>query len=317
MLNPNIISLIVACYKDERAIPEMYKRVVETFDSLRDYDFELIFVNDGSPDNSAYAIDLIIEQDPRVKMIEHSRNFGSQAAFYSGLELCRGDYISFLDGDLQDPPELIPELVNAADSGFDVVYARRIKREMPLFIEFFYKAFYRIFSVVTPFKVPLDAGDFCLISRECADAMLQFGEQEVFIRGIRAYVGFRSCGVSYFRPERKFGRSTNSLVKNLSWAKYAITSFSTAPLSFLFCSGLVGVVLSSIFILYLVITYLLAPEKAPSGVTSILVLVVFIGSLNFLATAVVGEYVARIFYEVKNRPRFIRKSIKGFGDERV
>ena len=317
MPGPTLISLIVACYKDEHAIGEMYQRVVTTFDSLSDYEFELIFVNDGSPDNSAQEIDSVIEHDSRVKMIEHSRNFGSQAAFYSGLELCTGTYISFLDGDLQDPPELIPKLIDAANLGFDVVYAQRSKRQMPRFIELFYKAFYRIFSVVTPFQVPLDAGDFCLISRPCAEAMLQFSEHEVFVRGIRAYVGFRSCGVPYFRPERKFGRSTNSLVKNLIWAKYAITSFSTAPLSFLFVSGLVGVILSSIFILYLVAAYFLSPGNAPSGITSILVLVTFIGSLNFMATAIVGEYIARIFYEVKNRPRFVRKGTKGFNSERV
>ncbi len=310
------VSAIVACYKDGQAIPIMYERLKKTFTGLN-VDHEIIFVNDCSPDDSEEVIRSISRNDRRVLGISHSRNFGSQAAFRSGMEIATKNSCVLLDGDLQDPPELIEQFVQKWREGFDVVYGRRVKREAPLPMQIGYKLFYRLFDTFSYIKIPHDAGDFSLIDRRVAEAMLRFPERDLFLRGVRAYAGFRQMGIDYVRPERMFGRTTNSLLKNLGWAKKGILSFSYVPLDIMSSSAIILCGISLLMILGQLLAKLLFPQLAPRGFATLIILIVFFGSLNVLAVSVAGEYIAKIFEEVKQRPHFIRRSIIRDGEVRL
>ena len=309
------VSAIVACYKDNRAIPIMYDRLKATFNQLK-IDYEIIFVNDNSPDDSEEIIRGLSRRDRRVVGISHSRNFGSQAAFRSGMEIASKNACVLLDGDLQDPPELIEQFVMKWREGYDVVYGRRTKREAPLFMQFAYKAFYRVFDYFSYVPIPHDAGDFSLIDTRVVQWILKFPERDLFLRGVRAFAGFKQIGVDYVRPERMFGVSTNNLLKNIGWAKKGILSFSNTPLNILSFVGSLLLMLSLSLGVLQVITRLLFPQLAPKGVTTLLLAILFFGSVNLFALGLIGEYVAKIFEEVKQRPHFIRRSIIKDGEVR-
>jgi glycosyltransferase involved in cell wall biosynthesis len=306
------ISAVIACYKDAQAIPVMYERLSAVFADLA-VDHEIIFVNDGSPDDSAAVLKALTAKDDRVLAIEHSRNFGSQNAFLSGMEIATGDAVVLLDGDLQDPPEVIPAFVEQWREGNDVVYGRRSKREMSAVMSLACKAFYRVFRRVSYVPMPLDAGDFSLIDRRVVDELLALPETDQFLRGLRAWVGFRQTGVDYFRPERAFGRSTHSRLKNLWWAKKAIFSFSFMPIEVLSYAGAILTALSFLAVVYRIVDSWLHPE-APAGTATIVVVVAFFGSLNLLAVSLVGEYLIRMFEETKRRPKFIRRAMWHHGN---
>lgn len=305
---PRSVSAIIACYRDAEAIPYMHQRLTDTFRKLG-IDYEIIFVNDGSPDDSAEVIRAISARDPRVLGITHSRNFGSQMAFRSGMELSTKDAVVLLDGDLQDPPELIEDFYSKMDEGFDVVYGRRVKREMSWLQGLFYKFFYRIFARVSYISIPLDAGDFSLMDRRVVLWLLNSPERDLFLRGLRAYVGFRQTGIDYVRPERMFGRTTNNLIKNVDWAKKAIFSFSNSPMTMLTNTGIVMLILSGIAAVIIATLRIFVPEIAPQGATSVLIGILFFGAVNLFAIGLVGEYVAKILIEVKERPRLIRSAL--------
>ena len=302
------ISAIIACYKDEPAIPIMYRRLTDTFKKL-DVNYEIIFVNDGSPDNSADRILEISATDPHVLGITHSRNFGSQMAFRSGMEMSVMQASVLLDGDLQDPPELIEQFYHRWIDGYDVVYGRRIKRDMPFVWSVLYKAFYRIFAMLSYVEIPHDAGDFSLIDRRVVSWLLRCPERDLFLRGLRAYIGFRQTGVDYVRPKRAFGESTNNLLKNLEWAKRGIFSFSNAPLKLLSAGGTVLLCLSIVLGLIVTVLRIWIPNIAPRGATTLLLASLFFGAVNLFAIGLVGEYIAKIMEEVKARPRLIRAGL--------
>lgn len=302
------VSAIIACYKDEQAIPIMHRRLTDTFKKLG-IDYEIIFVNDCSPDDSARIIRELSEHDPHVIGISHSRNFGSQMAFRSGMELSTKDAVVLLDGDLQDPPELIEQFYQQWEEGWDVVYGRRVKREMPLFWGFMYKLFYRVFAAFSYVTIPHDAGDFSLMDKRVVGWLLNCPERDLFLRGLRAYVGFKQTGVDYVRPERMFGVSTNNLLKNIGWAKKGIFSFSDTPLNILTATGVVLFGLSTLTAIVVAILRLLFPDIAPKGITTLLIAILMFGSANLFAIGLVGEYVAKIMAEVKGRPRLIRASL--------
>jgi dolichol-phosphate mannosyltransferase len=301
------ISAVVACYKDAQAIPLMYERLSAVFSALG-VDHEIIFVNDGSPDDTASILEALTAKDRRVLAIEHSRNFGSQNAFLSGMEIATGDAVILLDGDLQDPPEVIPALYDKWREGNDVVYGRRSQREMSAPMSIACKAFYRVFRGISYVPVPLDAGDFSLMDRRVVEQLLALPETDQFLRGLRAWVGFKQTGVDYLRPERAFGRSTHSRFKNLWWAKKAIFSFSFVPIEVLGYASAMMTVLSFLAVVYQIIECELHPE-VPHGISTVVVLIAFFGSLNLVAISVVGEYLIRTFEEVKRRPKFIRKAM--------
>jgi dolichol-phosphate mannosyltransferase len=302
------ISAVVACYKDEQAIPIMHDRLVSVFNRLG-LDYEIIFVNDCSPDNSAEVIREISARDPHVIGITHTRNFGSQSSFRSGMELASKEACVLLDGDLQDPPEVIEDFVRKWREGADVVYGRRIKREMPVLVEACYRGFYRLFAAMSEVPIPKDAGDFSLMDRSVVYWMLQCEERDAFLRGLRAYVGFKQVGVDYIRPKRMFGVSTNNWIKNIGWAKKGIFSFSRMPLHLLTAFGGLAIVGTVALAITSVLIRFLFPDSAPKGITFLSLLVMFFGSTMILGIGLLGEYIGKIFEETKARPAFIRRSL--------
>jgi nucleoside-diphosphate-sugar epimerase/glycosyltransferase involved in cell wall biosynthesis len=310
------ITAVVACYRDGEAIPVMYRRLTDTFIDLG-IDYEIIFVNDASPDDSEQVIREISERDRRVLGITHSRNFGSQAAFRSGMELATKNAVVLLDGDLQDPPELIPQFVAQWKAGYDVVYGRRVSRETTFFMQRAYRAFYWAFDRFSYLSIPRDAGDFSLMDRRVVQAMLQCDERDLFLRGVRAFVGFRQTGVDYVRPKRMFGVTTNNLRRNIGWAKKGIFSFSNVPLTMLSFVGTVLFLLRLVLAAAQGVLRVVAPGSAPRGATTVIILTLLFGSLNLFAIGMIGEYLARVFEEVKRRPLYVRSSIVRDGEVRL
>ena len=302
------ISAIIACYRDEAAIPIMHARLTKTFVKIG-IDYEIIFVNDGSPDNTETLLSDLVKKDKHTVGINHSRNFSSQMAFTSGMDQSTGDAVVFLDGDLQDPPEMIEEFYKKWIKGFDVVYGIRTKREAPLLMQIAYKLFYRIFHDMSYISIPLDAGDFSLIDRKVVDVLKTFPERDRFLRGLRAWVGFKQIGIPYNRRERMFGKTTNNFYKNFVWATKGIFSFSYVPIQMMTLISLLAFLISFCAMMVQIALRIILPDLAPKGTTTILIAVLFIGSIQLLGISILGEYIGKIFEEVKQRPKYIVKNI--------
>jgi glycosyltransferase involved in cell wall biosynthesis len=302
------ISAIIACYRDAPAVPFMHERLTAVFNKL-DVDYEIIFVNDNSPDNAYEVLAELASRDEKVVVINHSRNFGSQGVFTSGMYLATGDAVILLDGDLQDPPELIEDFFQKWQEGYDVVYGVRVKRDVTPFLRVAYKAFYRLFAKLAYISVPLDAGDFSLIDRRVVEVLNALPEKNRFLRGLRAWVGFKQIGVPYVRPERMFGRTTNSFLKNLGWARKAIVSFSYVPLDVITWLAFFCVIGSLLAAILQIILRILDPSLVPGGFTTLIVLILFMGGIQLLCLSIIGSYLAHIYDEVKHRPSFIVESI--------
>jgi dolichol-phosphate mannosyltransferase len=312
---PSKLSAVIACYRDAPAIPFMYERLTSVFSKIG-VDYEIIFVNDKSPDNALEILTELAQVDKKVIVINHTRNFGSQNAFTSGMRIATGDAVILLDGDLQDPPELIEPFFHKWQEGYDVVYGVRLKRKATLFLQVAYKVFYRLFRATAYVPIPLDAGDFSLLNRRVVDVLNSLPENNRFIRGLRTWVGFKQTGIPYVRPERMFGRTTNSLLKNLAWARKAILSFSYAPLELITLLAILTVGFSLLGIVFQVALRIFAPELVPSGFTTLIILILFIGGIQLLCLSIIGSYLAHIFDEVKHRPPFIVDSILNLPPEK-
>src|SRR5271157_5375522 len=256
------LTAIIACYGDAPAVPIMYQRLVAVFAKIG-VDYEIVFVDDCSPDNADEVLAELAGRDRKVVVIRHSRNFGSQNAFTSGMRIATGDAVVLLDGDLQDPPELIENFYQRWLEGFDVVHGVRVKREATRLMQFLYKAFYRVFRAASYMSVPLDAGDFSLMDRRVVDALNSLPENNRFLRGLRAWVGFRQTGVPYERPERMFGTTTNSPLRNLGWARKAIFSFSYVPIELMTALAAIVVIISVLAALYQIAFRLIKPHATP------------------------------------------------------
>jgi dolichol-phosphate mannosyltransferase len=224
------------------------------------------------------------------------------------MEIATGDAVVLMDGDLQDPPEIIPSFIEEWLKGNDVVYGRRVKRETSWFMGLSYRLFYRVFAKMANIRIPLDAGDFSLIDRRVVEHLIRLPEKEQFLRGLRAWVGFKQVGVDYVRPERPFGHSTNNIRRNIGWAKKGIFSFSYVPLEIMSYIGLFLTGLSMVATVFQIAARLLRPD-IPHGITTIIVLVLFFGGANLLGLAVIGEYLAKVVDETKSRPKFIRDNV--------
>ena len=301
------ISAVIACYKDGEAIPIMHNRLTDVFQKIG-CKYEIIFVNDGSPDDTENILEDICSKDLNTTAIFHSRNFNSQNAFTSGMKQATGDAVVLLDGDLQDPPELIENFTKKWMEGYDVVYGSRIKRDASKIMNYAYKIFYRIFNKLSDLEIPLDAGDFSLMDRKVVNEINKTTETDRFIRGLRAWVGFNQIGVPYVRPERKFGISTNNFFMNMKWAKKGIFSFSYFPLEFMSIFSYVIVLISALALLIYLISYFIVPEP-PKGITTLIVLVLFIGGVQLLSISILSEYIGKILEETKKRPNYIVKKI--------
>ena len=302
-----MISAIIACYRDEQAIPHMYQRLTDTFHKIQ-VDYEIIFVNDGSPDDTERVLAELVDKDRHVIAVNHSRNFSSQMAFTSGMDIAAGNAVVLLDGDLQDPPELIEKLYEKWQEGYDVVYGVRAKREAPLLMQMAYKLFYKLFHMMSYVQMPLDAGDFSLMDKKVVEQLKQFPERDRFLRGLRAWVGFRQTGVVYTRPERMFGKSTNNFLRNFNWASKGIFSFSYIPLEIITFLSFITFLAALLGIIVQIILRIMLPTT-PQGITTVLVVVLFVGAIQLLSLSILGQYIGKIFEEVKQRPKYIVKSV--------
>lgn len=301
------ISIVSACYNESANIQSLYERITKTINDS--YELEIIYVDNDSQDNSAEIYRKLADEDSRVKVIFMSRNFGTpQTSYFAGLEYSSGDAVVLIDGDLQDPPEIIPKLIAKWEEGYDVVYGIRKKRKGRIYMQLAYKLFYRAFKKLAYISIPLDAGEFGLMDRKVVDEIKKFPESEVYIRGLRAYTGFKQTGIEYIREARKAGYSTTNFIRDIGWAKKLIINFSYKPLewisyvafiTFIFALGL------GILNLFLYITN----PKQSSGTPTIIFAVLFLGSVQLLSLSIIGEYLSRISLEVKKRPRYIIKEI--------
>ena len=307
MLTLKTVSVVVACYRDAGSVKEMYRRLTETLAQVTP-SYEIIFVNDASPDNAEELLNEIAAEDNRVTVISHSRNFGSQMAFTSGMRQSVGEAVVLMDGDLQDPPEVIPALFAEWVKGYDVVYGVRASRQENARMQALRRWFYRVYRHLSYVDVPLDAGDFSVMSRRVVDCILLMPERDRFLRGLRSWVGFHQTGVPYVRAERFAGESTNSWLDNLRWAKRAIFSLSYQPLELISLLAFIVTLLTAIAIVVYLLLYFAIPN-APRGFMTLLVAVLFIGAVQVFSLSIIAEYLGRIFEEVKQRPHFIVRNI--------
>ncbi len=309
MLTDRKLSIVITCYRDEGNIEEMYRRLTMALQSVAS-NYEIIYVNDASPDNSLEILRKLAAADPKLTVINQARNFGAQAAFTAGMVQALGDAVVLMDGDLQDPPELIAEFVKKWQEGHDVVYGVRRNREksMGKLNEWLYHRFYMLFRRLSYVRIPEDAGEFSLMDRKVVDHINALPERDRLLRGLRAWVGFTQTGVEYTRPERHWGKSTNSFWKNMRWAKKAIFSFSYEPLEWVSYLAVGVMCISLIGMIFYIIGFLVYPQ-VPRGLTTVFVLVLFLGSVQLLSLSIIAEYVGRIFEETKQRPRYITKEV--------
>jgi polyisoprenyl-phosphate glycosyltransferase len=301
------LSAVIACYRDAPAVPIMHARLTAVFQKIG-VEYEIIFVNDCSPDDAATVLADLAARDDHVIVINHARNFGSQNAFTSGMRIATGDAVILLDGDLQDPPEMIESFYQRWCDGYDVVYGQRVKRDATLFLQLAYKLFYRVFRATSYVAVPVDAGDFSLMDRRVVDALNSLPENNRFLRGLRAWVGFKQVGVPYVRPERMFGRTTNSFLRNLGWARKGIFSFSYAPLELITVLALLIVAISVCAIIVQIVIRLVRPDLVPSGFTTIIIIILFMSGIQLLCLGIIGSYLAHTYDEVKHRPPYVVES---------
>lgn len=307
-------SVVVPIWNEELVIPELYTRVVETMESTGET-WELICVNDGSRDQSLSMLIALHDKDPRVRVIDFSRNFGHQIAITAGADFADGDAVIVMDADLQDPPDVVLRLIQKWREGYEVVYAQRTKREGETRFKLWTaKAFYRLLRGITEVDIPVDAGDFRLMDRRVVLAMRRLREKHRFMRGLSSWVGFRQIGVDYERAERFAGETKYPLRKMVRLAVAAITSFSFVPLQL---ATWTGFVLAGISVLAILITVILRLSGSQFflGQATTLVAVLFMGGIQLIFLGIIGEYIGRVFDEVKDRPLYIVSHAYGFVGE--
>jgi dolichol-phosphate mannosyltransferase len=305
------LSIVVPCYNEEGCLAELHRRVSTAARVAVGSDYEIVFVNDGSRDASWELMKMLAAEDRHLVAINLSRNHGHQLALTAGLDLCSGNRILIIDADLQDPPELLPAMMEEMDrNAADVVYAvRRERAGETAFKKATAKIFYRALSRITDVEIPVDAGDFRLMSRRALDAFLSLPEQARFIRGMVAWVGFRQIPFLYDRAQRHAGETKYPLRKMLAFALDAVTGFSTAPLRMASHIGLWLVAASVLLILY--IAYGFLTGSAIQGWTSLMLVVVVLGAVQMFVLGMIGEYLGRLFIEAKRRPLYIVADIAG------
>jgi len=304
MPNSPKISIIAPIYNEVENIPELYRRISEVLDSTGDT-WEIVMVDDGSTDGSTNLIREYRDRDPRVVPVIFARNFGHQIAVTAGLDYAQGDAVVIIDSDLQDPPEVILDMVAKWEEGFEVVYAVRTEREGETwFKEFTASLFYRLIYRITDVDIPLDTGDFRLLDRKVVDVMGQMRERHRFLRGMSVWVGFRQTGVGYKRAARYSGETKYPLKKMLKFATDAITSFSYFPLQLAMYIGFISAGIS-ILAIPIVVILRLAGSQAFFGQASTLIAVLFLGGVQLISLGILGEYIGRLYDEAKGRPLYI------------
>ena len=311
------LSIVIPSYNESQNINQIYKRSIDVIEKLKIKKYELIFVENGSKDNSLEILKKINSENKSVKIISLSRNFGYQSAIAVGLKYAESDYICVMDGDLQDPPEIILKFISKIQEGYDVVYGVRSKRKGSFVKNIFYNLFYEIYSKLSEIDVPKKGGDFCIMNKKVVKNLNSLSEKNLFIRGLRSWVGFKQIGVGYERDERYAGKTNFSFFSATALALDGFVSFSLIPLRFILITGTIISFLSFLFFLFLIsvkilsifniydFTYL----QLPKGLTfTNSVLTLSLGLVMF-TLGIIGEYVGRIYFEVKNRPNYVINEI--------
>jgi glycosyltransferase involved in cell wall biosynthesis len=298
------LSVIIPVYNEEKNIAVLHQRLSEVIHKITG-EYELIFVNDGSRDNTLALVKDISKQDTHVRYINFSRNFGHQVAVTAGLDHSSGNTVVIIDADLQDPPELISEMYSKMKEGYDVVYAKRKSRKGETFMKkFTAKVFYRLLQRITSVSIPVDTGDFRIISRKIVEVLKQMPEQQKYLRGQIAWAGYRQTFIEYERQQRHAGETGWPYRKMIRFALDGITSFSNFPLKFATVSGIIVFFISFILILYALYSRFITKEYV-AGWTSLMLVVLFIGGIQLLSIGIIGEYISRISANVRNRPLYI------------
>lgn len=314
MTDKNIkISVVIPIFNEEENLPLLTERLSAVLQRYSAY--EIIYVNDGSKDRSVEIIKEQAKSNPSVKLVSLSRNFGHQEAITSGLEHSTGDAVIVMDGDLQDPPEVLPQFVDKWQEGFDVVYAIRQKRKEIIFKRLAYMAFYRLMRYLANIDIPLDSGDFSLMDRKVVDLLNQIPEKNRFVRGIRAWLGFRQVGLAYERDARHAGKPKFTLGKLFLLAYNGITAFSTRPVKMASYLGLFFTFVSFIGMMWILYHKLVLHTEVIQGWASTIFVVFFMSGVQLIIMGIQGEYIGRIFTEVKNRPNYIVGETLGFSEQ--
>ena len=308
-----LLSVIVPCYNEEEAIPFFYDEMLKTIDVFKnrfsDVDFEMLFIDDGSTDNTMGVVKELRNKDERVRYVSFSRNFGKEAGIYAGLEKSKGDYVVIMDADLQDPPSLLPDMFSAiVDEGYDSVATRRVSRKgEPVIRSFFARMFYRLINKLSKTEVVDGARDYRIMTRQMVNAILSVQEYNRFTKGIYGWVGFKTKWLEYENVERVAGETKWSFWKLLIYAIEGIVAYSTAPLSIAMVSGLGLSALSIVFILVVIIRQIIDPSHSAYGWSSTICIILLLAGIQLFCIGVLGEYLAKTYLETKNRPIYISR----------
>lgn len=302
-----LISLIVPCYNEEEALPFFYEAVTKVADEMKEYEFEYLFINDGSKDKTLELLRSFAEKDKRATYISFSRNFGKEAAMYAGFCNAKGDYVAVMDADMQDPPSLLPEMVEYLKSGeYDSVATRRFTRKgEPKLRSFFAKMFYKIINKISDADIVDGARDFRLMTRPMVDAIVSMSESSRFSKGIFGWIGFRTKWLPYENVERVAGKTKWSFSKLFKYALDGFIDFSDAPLTFVSGLGVFMTVLSFVALLFVFIRALVVPDASVGGWASTICVILFLGGIQLLCLGIIGKYLSKTYREVKHRPHYL------------
>ena len=300
------ISVVVPMYYEEEVAKECYTRLKNVLEKIENYNYEIIFINDGSKDKTLEILKNIAEENKNVKIISFSRNFGHQCAVTAGLRYVTGDAIVIIDADLQDPPELIPEMLKLWEEGNEVIYGKRKSREGESRFKLLTASmFYKTLNALSDVEIPKDTGDFRLVDRKVVEVINSLPEHNKFLRGLFSWVGFKQKAYEYERKERYAGKTKYPLKKMLKLAQDGIFSFSIKPLKIVGAMGILSVIISIILFVYAVLSYAFDWNNLVPGWTSLMVTMTFIGGMILISLWMIGEYIGRIYDETKRRPEYI------------
>ena len=300
------ISVVVPMYYEEEVAKECYTRLKNVLEKIENYNYEIIFVNDGSKDKTLEILKEIAKENKNVKIISFSRNFGHQCAVTAGLRYVTGDAIVIIDADLQDPPELIPEMIKLWEEGNEVIYGKRKSREGESRFKLLSASmFYKTLNALSDVEIPKDTGDFRLVDRKVVEVINSLPEHNKFLRGLFSWVGFKQKAYEYERKERYAGKTKYPLKKMLKLAQDGIFSFSIKPLKIVGAMGILSVIISIILFVYAVLSYAFDWNNLVPGWTSLMVTMTFIGGMILISLWMIGEYIGRIYDETKRRPEYI------------